>query len=42
MIPFEDFVTAIEKYRRKKELEAAAAPVQQGRQRPERPAAPPR
>jgi hypothetical protein len=43
MISFDDFVTAIERYKRRKEQEAAAAPpVQQGRQRPEKPAAPPR
>ncbi len=39
MIPFDDFVSAIEKYKRRKEAEAAAAPpVQAGRPRPERPA----
>ena len=40
MIPFEEFVTAIEKYKRRKELEAAAAPQQGGRPRPDKPAPP--
>jgi hypothetical protein len=40
MIPFEEFVSAIEKYKRRKEQEAAAAPPSGGRPRPERPAPP--
>ncbi|HNI59530.1 MAG TPA: hypothetical protein PKW11_06285 [Pseudomonadota bacterium] len=40
MISFEEFVTAIEKYKRRKELEAAAAPQQGGRPRPDKPAPP--
>ncbi|HMU39427.1 MAG TPA: hypothetical protein PKE31_10470 [Pseudomonadota bacterium] len=40
MIPLEDFIAAIERYKRRKEMEAAAAPAQTGRPRPEKPAVP--